>query len=83
MRRTASSNWRLVSPPGSGVPVPGAEPGSTTSTSTDKKTASQSFIARKIASSSTSSRPRWTISLISKERIPCSAIQSSVTGSGQ
>src|SRR6266498_155089 len=31
-RRTASSSWRLVRPPGSGVPVPGAMPGSTTST---------------------------------------------------
>ena len=31
-------------PPGSGVPVPGAAPGSTTSTSTEKKTASQSVM---------------------------------------
>ena len=28
IRRTASSSWRDDSPPGSGVPVPGAEPGS-------------------------------------------------------
>ena len=42
IRRTASSSCRPVSPPGSGVPVPGAMPGSTTSTSTDRKTASQS-----------------------------------------
>ena len=83
MRRTASSSWRLLSPPGSGVPVPGAEPGSTTSTSTDKKTASQSLTAMLIASLRTSSKPRDTISLISNERIPCSAIQSSVAGSGQ
>ena len=26
-RRTASRSWRLEKPPGSGVPVPGAEPG--------------------------------------------------------
>ena len=44
-RRTASRSWRLLRPPGSGVPVPGAMPGSTTSTSTDKNTASQSSVA--------------------------------------
>jgi hypothetical protein len=83
MRRTASSSWRLVSPPGSGVPVPGADPGSTTSMSTERNTASQSSIARAIASSSTSSSPRDTTSDISKERIPWTAIHSSVAGSGQ
>ena len=45
IRRTASSSCRLVSPPGSGVPVPGAMPGSTTSTSTERNTASQSSCA--------------------------------------
>ena len=36
IRRTARSSSRGSSPPGSGVPVPGAEPGSTTSMSTDR-----------------------------------------------
>ena len=49
-RRTASRSWRLDKPPGSGVPVPGAEPGSTTSMSTDRNTASQSSVAMAKAS---------------------------------
>ncbi len=81
--RTASSNWRLVQPPGSGVPVPGAIPGSTTSTSTERNTASQSSMAMEAASSRTASRPRLTTSVISKLRMPCSVIQASVSGSGQ
>ena len=36
IRRTASSSSRALRPPGSGVPVAGAAPGSTTSTSTDR-----------------------------------------------
>ena len=51
MRRTASSSWRLVRPPGSGVPVPGADPGSTTSTSTERKTPSHPSVAMAKASS--------------------------------
>ncbi|NDD51912.1 MAG: 4-aminobutyrate--2-oxoglutarate transaminase [Actinobacteria bacterium] len=39
---TASNSSLEVIPPGSGVPVPGAIPGSTTSMSTDKNTPSQS-----------------------------------------
>ena len=44
MRRTESSSCRAVSPPGSGVPVPGACPGSQTSMSTDRKTPSHSSV---------------------------------------
>ena len=36
MRRTARSSSRVSMPPGSGVPVPGAMPGSTTSMSIDR-----------------------------------------------
>ena len=82
-RRTASRSWRLEKPPGSGVPVPGANPGSTTSMSTERKTASHSSVAMANASVSHSSSPRETISLISNERIRCPAIQASVAGSGQ
>ena len=83
IRRTASSNCRPVRPPGSGVPVPGAIPGSTTSMSTDRKTASQSSVAMVNASDRHSSSPRVTTSVISKLRICWPAIQSSVSGSGQ
>ena len=83
IRRTASSNCRPVRPPGSGVPVPGAMPGSTTSMSTERKTPSQSLVAIVKASVRQSSRPRATTSVISKLRIWRSAIQSSVSGSGQ
>ena len=82
-RRTASSSCREVSPPGSGVPVPGAMPGSTTSTSTDRKTPSQSSVAMPKASVRHSSSPRATTSVISYDRKPCSAIQASVSGPGQ
>jgi hypothetical protein len=65
MRRTASSSCRPVNPPGSGVPVPGAMPGSTTSMSTDKNTPSQSSLAIPNASVRTGSNPRSTHSVIS------------------
>src|SRR6266705_2733053 len=81
--RTASSSCLPESPPGSGVPVPGAIPGSTTSTSTERNTPSHSSVAISNASDRHSSSPRETISLISNERIRCSAIQASVAGSGQ
>ena len=77
-----SPTWVSVTGAG-GVPVPGAIPGSTTSTSTDRNTASQSSTAIVNASVSTSSMPRATISVISNERIRCWAIQASVGGSGQ
>ena len=83
MRRTASSSCRLLSPPGSGVPVPGAAPGSTTSTSTERKTPSHSSTAISMASVRQASRPRATTSVISKLRIPWAAIQARVGGSGQ
>ena len=51
IRRTASSSSRADRPPGSGVPVPGAWPGSQTSMSTERKTASQSSRAISNASS--------------------------------
>ena len=63
--RTASRSCLPVIPPGSGVPVPGAIPGSTTSTSTERKTPSQSSSAMDDASVRHSSRPRATTSLIS------------------
>ena len=51
--------------PGFGGPVPGAEPGSTTSMSTEKKTPSHSSVAMENASVRHSVRPRCTISVIS------------------
>jgi hypothetical protein len=66
IRRMASRSWRPVKPPGSGVPVPGAMPGSTTSMSTDRNTAPQSSVAIANASVRHSSSPRVTISVISK-----------------
>ena len=57
MRRTASSSSREVSPPGSGVPVPGAWPGSQTSMSTERKTASHSSRAISNASSRHAAEP--------------------------
>ena len=83
IRRTASSSWRADRPPGSGVPVPGAWPGSHTSMSTERNTPSQSSVAIANASVRHSSRPRVTISVISNERIRCSAIQSRTSGGGQ
>lgn len=83
MRRTASRSWRALRPPGSGVPVPGACPGSQTSMSTERKTASQSSRAISNASSRTASSPRAPISVISKERIRWSAIHARVSGPGQ
>jgi len=56
--RTASSNSLLVIPPGSGVPVPGAIPGSTTSISTDKNTPSQPSVRIANDSSKTAFMPR-------------------------
>ena len=82
-RRTASRSCRLEKPPGSGVPVPGAKPGSTTSMSTEKKTASHSSVAMVNASVRQAGSPRASISVISKLRIPWSAIHASVSGSGQ
>jgi hypothetical protein len=82
-RRTASSSSLAVSPPGSGVPVPGAMPGSTTSMSTDRNTPSQSSVAIANASDRQASRPRRPTSAISKLRMPCSAIHASTSGGGQ
>lgn len=70
-------------PPGSGVPVPGAWPGSTTSTSTDRNTPSQSSVAMAKASVRQAGRPREVISDISYERMPWPAIQRRVSGPGQ
>jgi hypothetical protein len=83
IRRTASRSWRGLNPPGSGVPVAGADPGSTTSTSTERNTASQSSVAAAIASARQVSRPRATSSVISQLRMPWFAIHASVSGSGQ
>ena len=58
IRRTASSNSRDVIPPGSGVPVPGAMPGSTTSMSTERKTPSHPSVKVAKDSSSTAFNPR-------------------------
>ena len=81
--RTESSSWRADRPPGSGVPVPGAWPGSQTSMSTERKTPSQSSVAMADASAKQVSRPRAPISVISYDRIRCSAIQLKVCGPGQ
>ena len=58
IRRTASSRSREDRPPGSGVPVPGAWPGSQTSMSTERKTASHSSSAISNASSRQAVSPR-------------------------
>ena len=70
-------------PPGSGVPVPGACPGSHTSMSTDRNTPSQSSVAVANDSVRHSSNPRCTISVISYERMPFSAIHARMSGGGQ
>ena len=58
IRLTASSNSRDVIPPGSGVPVPGAIPGSTTSISTERNTPSQPSVRVAKDSSRTVFKPR-------------------------
>ena len=83
MRRTASRSWRLVRPPGSGVPVPGAEPGSTTSTSTERKTASQSMLASVDRLVEHRVEPPLDDLTHLERTHPLRAIQSSVAGSGQ
>ena len=54
-----------------------------TSMSTERNTPSHSSVAMANASVKQYRKPRCTISVISKDRICCDAIQSSVSGGGQ
>ena len=83
MDRTARSRSAGFIPPGSGVPVPGAKPGSSTSMSTDRYSQSQPSPARAMASAITGRIPRSHTSCIRCQVISCSRIQSKTSGGGQ
>ena len=70
-------------PPGSGVPVPGANAGSRTSMSTETYSLSALASASPTASAITALKPRSQISCIVCHVMPCSSIHSNVSCGGQ
>src|SRR5262249_46753209 len=79
--RTAQSRSTDVIPPGSGVPVPGANAGSSTSTSTVRKTGPAPTV--ETARATTSRMPSSRTSCMKKAVIPCSRCQANSAAPGQ
>src|SRR5215212_9180098 len=79
--RTAQSNSDVLIPPGSGVPVPGAKAGSSTSMSTVKKTGPVPTAS--IARPTTSLIPSSLTSCMKRLVMPCSLCQANSSSPGQ